>query len=104
MVAKALRWRPGLVCDPSDASQRLTEGLTSPSTAASPVKRRAPGVGIGRCLLGRSNQWNQVTCEASSNALVTSSDALVTSSFLFLVVMPGATSSVPAPSSDAPCY
>ena len=31
---------------------------------------------------------------SSSNALVTSSDALVTRSFLFLVVMPGATSGV----------
>ena len=33
--------------------------------------------------------------------LVTSSDALATSSFLLLVVWPGATSSVLAPSSDA---
>ena len=32
---------------------------------------------------------------------VTSSDALVTSSFLFLVVRPGVSSSVLAPSSDA---
>ena len=32
-------------------------------------------------------------CYYSSNALVTSSDALVTGSFLFLVVMPGASRS-----------
>ena len=36
--------------------------------------------------------------------LVPSSDALVPNSFLFLVVSPGATSSVLAPSSDALCY
>ena len=38
---------------------------------------------------------------ATSSVLAPSSDALVTSSFLFLVVRPGATSSVLAPSSDA---
>ena len=35
---------------------------------------------------------------------VTSGDALAPSSFLFLVVRPGATNSVLAPSSDALCY
>ena len=40
----------------------------------------------------------------SSVALVTTSKALVPSSFLFLVVGPGAPSSVLAPSSDALCY
>ena len=39
--------------------------------------------------------------EAGKHQNVTSSDALVTSSFLFLVVRPGAPSSVLAPSSDA---
>ena len=39
----------------------------------------------------------------SSVALVTTSKALVPSSFLFLVVMTGATSSVLAPGSDALC-
>ena len=38
---------------------------------------------------------------APSSVLAPSSDALVTSSFLLLVVWPGATSSVLAPSSDA---
>ena len=38
---------------------------------------------------------------APSNVLAPSSDALVTSSFLLLVVWPGAPSSVLAPSSDA---
>ena len=37
----------------------------------------------------------------TNKALVTRSDALVPSSFLFLVVRPGAPSSVLAPSSDA---
>ena len=40
---------------------------------------------------------------ATSKAPVTTSVALVTSSFLFLVVRPGAPSSVLAPSSDALC-
>ena len=41
---------------------------------------------------------------ATSSVLAPSSDAFVTSSFLLLVAMAGATSSVLAPSSDALCY
>ena len=41
---------------------------------------------------------------APSSVLAPSSDALATSSFLLLLVMPGAPSSVLAPSSDALCY
>ena len=41
---------------------------------------------------------------SSNNGLQPNSDALVPSSFLLLIVRPGATSSILAPSSDALCY
>ena len=44
------------------------------------------------------------SAEGNGCSPVTSSDALATGSFLLLVVWPGATSSVLAPSSDALCY
>ena len=64
----------------------------------------------GRARLCRLNglQPNSVLAPSSffvttSKALVTRSDALVTSSFLLLVAMPGAPSSVLAPSSGSLC-
>ena len=45
----------------------------------------------------------RLSLELESMPFVTRSDALAPSSILLLVVMPGATSSVLAPSSDALC-
>ena len=63
------------------------------------------------CLQGKARPWlpskratgSSVFDAKRGKLLVTSRNALVTS-FLLLVVMPGATSSVLAPSSDALCY
>ena len=51
-----------------------------------------------------SNDLSPFNWSFSQVPFVTSSDALVTSRILFLVVMLGATSNVLAPSSDALCY
>ena len=60
------------------------------------------GMSVVACMnLNLATRRDQVSTDTSCRAYLPSSDALVTSSFLFLVIMPGATSSVLATNSDA---